>query len=113
MFTKDVMRRTGLDVIVEDVDLPEVFDYWETALLAAKELGHNVAKTQEREKEYMRLVDLDKLDIPGKSLVRKALDKYEREHPQEEFTLDAKEWDIELHKKDDGTFPVTIRRKAS
>jgi hypothetical protein len=48
----------------------------------------------------MRLVDLDKLNIPGKSKVLEVLDRWEKEHLVTEITArEDDEWDIRLVRK--------------
>lgn len=48
----------------------------------------------------MRLINLDELDIPGKTIMMKLLDKYEKEHPLKEIRLDYGEWEVICKRKD-------------
>ena len=48
----------------------------------------------------MRLVDLDELDMPGATMVKKVLDKWEKEHPITEIVVrEDDEWQVVLTKK--------------
>lgn len=48
----------------------------------------------------MRLVDLDKLDMTGATMVRRFLDRWEKEHPITEIVVrEDDEWIVVLTKK--------------
>lgn len=48
----------------------------------------------------MRLVDLDKLDMPGATMVKRQLDKWEKEHPIKEIVVrEDDEWNVLLVRK--------------
>lgn len=57
----------------------------------------------------MRLIDLDKLDCTGKTVLMKFLEAYEQKHPLEELELPTREYDVVIHPGKD-TFKV-VRRK--
>ena len=57
----------------------------------------------------MRLIDLDKLDCTGKTVLIKFLEAYEKKHPLEELELPTREWDVIIRPGKD-TFEV-VRRK--
>ena len=57
----------------------------------------------------MRLIDLDKLDYTGKTVLMRFLETYEEKHPLEELELPTREWDVVIHPGKD-TFEV-VRRK--
>lgn len=50
----------------------------------------------------MRLVDLDNLDLPGKTQILKVLDRYEKEHPITKLTIQQGDgWEITMTRKVD------------
>lgn len=57
----------------------------------------------------MRLIDLDKLDCTGKTVLMRFLEAYEKKHPIEELELPTREYDIVIRPGKD-TFKVVRRR---
>lgn len=57
----------------------------------------------------MRLVDIDKLDCTGKTVLLKFLEAYEKKHPLNELELSTRDWDVAIRPGED-TFKV-VRRK--
>ena len=49
----------------------------------------------------MRLVDLDDLNVPGKTMIMKVLDKYEKNHPLHIIAFPIHEYDVILHPNKD------------
>lgn len=49
----------------------------------------------------MRLIDLDKLDCTGKTVLMRFLEAYEKKHPIEELQFSIKEYDVILHPQKD------------
>ena len=48
----------------------------------------------------MRLIDLDTLDLPGKTQIMKQLNKYQKEHPIKEIVVrEDDEWIVMLKRK--------------
>ena len=56
----------------------------------------------------MRLIDLDKLDCTGKTVLMKFLEAYEEKHPLEELELPTREWDV-IIRPGKNTFKVVKR----
>ena len=110
--TETIREHTGLDWDFDDVDLDKYREYWDGAACAVGILGREMKALQEEEKG-MRLVDLDDLEgLGGKTMIRRVLDSYERDHPLKEMVLDNREWDIILERKDED-FKTILRRKET
>ena len=45
----------------------------------------------------MRLINLDNLQLPGKAIMQKMLDKYEREHRMDSIRFPIREYDAVLY----------------
>lgn len=59
-----------------------------------------------------RLIDLDQLDMPGKTIMLKALTKYEKEHPLTEIKLQEKADYTVLLRKDGDDWTVILNRNT-
>lgn len=56
----------------------------------------------------MRLIDIDKLDCTGKTVLMRFLEAYEKKHPLDELRFPIAEYDVILHPGKD-TFEVKKR----
>lgn len=56
----------------------------------------------------MRLINLDNLQLPGKTIMTKLLDKYEREHRMDSIRFPIREYDAVLYPTKD-YFEVRLR----
>jgi len=56
----------------------------------------------------MRLIDLDKLDCTGKTVLMRFLEAYEKKHPLNELSFSVRDYDVILHPGKD-TFEVRKR----
>lgn len=45
----------------------------------------------------MRIIDLDTLDLPGKTMIMKVLDKYEKEHHMDTIKFPVHDYDAVFH----------------
>lgn len=110
--TETIREHTGLDWDFDDVDLDKYREYWDGAACAVGILGREMKTLQEEEKG-MRLVNLDDLEgLGGKTMIKRVLDSYERDHPLKEIVLDNREWDMILERKDED-FKTILRRKET
>ena len=56
----------------------------------------------------MRLINLDNLQLPGKTIMQKMLDKYEKEHRMDSIRFPIAEYDVVLYPTKD-YFEVRLR----
>ena len=56
----------------------------------------------------MRLINLDNLQLPGKAIMQKMLDRYEREHRMDSIKFPISEYDAVLYPTKD-YFEVRLR----
>ena len=52
----------------------------------------------------MRLIDLDQLDMPGATMVKRQLEKWVKDHPINEIVVrEDDEWIVKLERKQNGS----------